>query len=100
MNNICMKIYTVGNDVLVAACDAGLLGKTLEDGDINFEVSKEFYYGIMGDTGMLERHLEGATIANLVGSMCVKCGIDMGLIMKENVLMIGGVPHAQFALMV
>jgi len=95
-----MKIYAVGNDVLVAACDAGLLGKTLEDGEINFEISKNFYDGIRGDRVMLERHLERATIANLVGSMCVKCGMEMGLVRKENVLMIDGIPHAQFALMV
>ncbi len=95
-----MKTYTVGKDLLVAACDAGLLGKTLVDGEINFKVSKDFYYGIRGDRKMLERHLEKATIANLVGSMCVECGIEMGLIMKENVLIIDGVPHAQFALMI
>jgi len=61
---------------------------------------RKFYYGIMGSRKMLERHLERATIANLVGSMCIKCGIDMGLIMEKNVLMIDGVPHAQFALMI
>ena len=49
---------------------------------------------------MLEEHLQRATIANLVGERCVRCGVKMGLIMEENILIIDGVPHAQFALMI
>lgn len=97
---ICIKMYVVGKEIMVAACDAELVGKTLKDGDINFEVSKDFYYDIQGDIKMLEEHLQRATIANLVGKRCVKCGVEMGLIMEENILIIDGVPHAQFALMI
>jgi len=98
--SICIKIYAVGNEIMVAACDAELLGKTLKEGDITFKVSKKFYYDIRGNIKMLEEHLQRATIANLVGERCVRCGVEMGLILEENILIIEGVPHAQFALMI
>ena len=97
-NKIYMKIYAVGNDVLLAACDAELVGKTLHFGDVDFVVSKEFYADVLGDEEMLKRHLELATVGNLVGKITVKCAIEMGLVDEENVIMLDGIPHAQFAI--
>ncbi|MEM1513491.1 MAG: DUF424 family protein [Candidatus Thermoplasmatota archaeon] len=96
MNNISMKIYRVGNDVLVAACDTELLGKTLRDNDIEFKVSEKFYKDIIGDEELLKKNLSLATIGNLVGERCVKCAIEMGLVEPENIIRINGIPHAQF----
>ena len=98
--DICIKVYTIGKEIMVAACDLAILEKTLKGDDFDFHISKEFYDDIRGDEDLLKKHLEKATIANLVGKKCVKCGIEMGLIMEENVLYIEGIPHAQFALMV
>jgi len=98
-NKIYIKVYTVQNEVLVAACDAELIGKTLKEGEIEFHVSKEFYADVLGDEELLKKHLVNATIANLVGHRAVKCGIEVGIIDKENVIKIAGIPHAQFALL-
>jgi hypothetical protein len=40
--------------------------------------------------------LRTATIANMVGAEAVKCGVEAGIVHEEGVVMIGGVPHAQF----
>ena len=98
-SKIYMKVYNISNEILVAACDAELVGKTLREGEIEFHISKEFYVDVLGDEEMLKKHLAKATIANLVGHRAVKCGIEMGLIDEENILKIEGVPHAQFALL-
>jgi len=98
--NICIKVYTIGKEIMIAACDLAILGKTLKGDGFDFHVSKEFYDDIRGNEELLKKHLEKATIANLVGKKCVKCGIEMGLIMEENVLYIEDIPHAQFALMI
>jgi len=98
-NKIYIKVYTTQNEILVAACDAELIGKTLKEGEIEFHISKEFYADILGDEELLKKHLVNATIANLVGHRAVKCGIEVGLIDKENVIKIAGIPHAQFALL-
>lgn len=98
-NKIYMKVYNVGKEIMVAACDAELVGKVLKDKEIEFNISREFYADVLGDEEMLKRHLATATIANLVGHRAVKCGIEMGIIDKENVIKISGIPHAQFALL-
>jgi len=98
MNSISMKIYKVGNDVLIAACDAELLGKTLRNDDIEFRVSEKFYKDIIGDEELLKKNLSLATIGNLLGEKCVKCAIEMGLVEPENVIRIDEIPHAQFVI--
>ncbi len=100
VTSICIKVYTMGRETMVAACDLSLLEKTLKGDDFDFHVSKEFYDEIRGNEALLKKHLEKATIANLVGEKCVKCGIEAGIIMKENVMYIDRIPHAQFAMMV
>ncbi len=93
---IALKMYRHGKDVLVAACDADLLGKSFQEKDICLTVTKEFYDDIRGDEDLLQQYLTQATIANLVGRRVVECTLKMGLITKENILTIDGVPPAQF----
>ena len=83
---------------MIAACDSELIGRTLKEGDMKFHIQKDFYIDIIGDEGLLKKHLETATIANLVGHRSVKCGAETGLIDEETILKIDGVPHAQFVL--
>ena len=97
-NSICMKVYRIGNDVLLAACDAELIGKTLRSGEIEFKVSEKFYKEVIGDEELLKKNLSLATIGNLVGERCVRCAIEMGLVNPENVIKIDCIPHAQFVI--
>lgn len=97
--DICIKVHTSQTEVLVAACDTELVGTTICDGDIEFHVSEVFYVDLAGSKDLLIEHLKVATIANLVGNRSVECGIAAGLVDRKNVLMIGDVPHAQFAVM-
>ncbi|MBC7081745.1 MAG: DUF424 family protein [Thermoplasmatales archaeon] len=98
MNNIFMKIYKMGDDVLIAACDAELLGKILVSDEIEFKVSEGFYKDVLGDEKLFKKNLSLATIGNLIGERCVRCAIEMGLVDPENVIRIGGIPHAQFVI--
>lgn len=53
-------------EVLVAVCDADLLGKTLEGGRVPFKVSESFYKGeLMGVETSLD-FIKRGTIVNLV----------------------------------
>jgi hypothetical protein len=96
---IYVKTYKSQGVTMVAACDAELIDKKLKADTIEFYVSKEFYAGILGNKDMLKKHLEVATIANLIGQKTVRCGIEMGLINEKCVIEIAGIPHAQFALL-
>jgi hypothetical protein len=92
---ISIKIYKQGQDILVGACDENLVGKKFEEGKFHLDISKEFYDGQRVGINTLKRYLENATIANLVGRKTVECAIQLGLIDKDCILKIKGIPHAQ-----
>jgi len=96
---ISIKRYKQGNDLLVAACDEKLIGKKFEDKKYQIEVTKEFYGGEKVTSKILQKFLEDATIANLVGPETIKAAVEMGLIDPGTVIKIKGVPHAQMVRM-
>ncbi|MFZ2456981.1 MAG: DUF424 family protein [Candidatus Altiarchaeia archaeon] len=95
----CYKIHTCGNEVLVAVCDKDILGKTFFEGELQLEVKASFYHRGVASLAELEKVLSGATIANLAGNRVVDSAICAGYVEKENVLVIGGIKHAQFAVL-
>jgi hypothetical protein len=92
---ISVKIYKQGDDLVIGACDAHLLGKKFRDGKFQIDVAKHFYDGKRIDKATLKKFLQDATIANLVGKETVKCALDLGLVHPNRILKIKGVPHAQ-----
>lgn len=97
---ISVKVHTSGREVLVAACDPDLLGKTFRSEKLRIHVSRDFYEGQICDEETFVERLQMATVANLVGRRTVDVAIARGLIDPECVLMIGEVPHAQMARMI
>ncbi len=96
---IYVKIYRVQGEVLLAACDEELLGKTFREGEIKLEVRERFYKGELVEEDKLEFLLKEATVANLTGKRCVSKAIELGYVDPERVLRVQGVPHAQMARM-
>ncbi len=89
-----MKVYTRGPEVLVAACDADLMGKTLSQGELKLHVSS-FYDGDSVDSDEFLEQLKAATIGNLVGKVTVETAKRAGMIEDDGIMWIDGVPHAQ-----
>jgi hypothetical protein len=94
---IYVKIYRVQGEVLLAACDEELLGRTFREGELKLEVKERFYKGELVEEDALEALLEEATIANLTGERCVSKTIELGYVERDRVLYIEGIPHAQMA---
>ena len=94
---IYVKVYRVQGEVLLAACDKELLGKTFREGELKLEVKERFYKGQLVGEERLRELLEEATIANLTGERCVSKAIELGYVDPDRVLRIQGVPHAQMA---
>ncbi len=97
---ISIKVYRKGNETIVAACDADIIGKTFRSKELKITVSEGFYRGDSGDETMLVNRLEMATVANLVGKRTVEAAVKHGFVDPACVLMIGEVPHAQMARMI
>ncbi len=92
---IISRIHRRGEERLLAACDAELLGKTLAEGRIRMTVSEEFYNGETITEETLGERMGSVTIMNLVGDRSVNVAIEKGYVSPENVLIIAGVKHAQ-----
>lgn len=90
-----MKIHRCREDTLVAVCDAGIIGRSFREGDLNIRVTERFYKGTLLEVDDCDPYLREATIANFVGDDSVAKGIELGLVREESVIRIEGIPHAQ-----
>ena len=90
-----MNLKKIGRNVLLAICDAEILGRTLRDGKIVFHVKEDFYKGTRVNIEEAVSLIEKSTIVNMVGRNVVKLAIEKGYVHPEAVLNIQGVPHAQ-----
>jgi uncharacterized protein len=95
LSSIYLKSYSVNKEILVAACDSELIGRTFCEGELHLYVNEDFFKGQPADEYEVKKALKEATIANLVGKRSVTCGIDSGVVDEHCVILIGGVPHAQ-----
>ena len=93
-----MKVHVRGPEVLVAACDERLLGRTLRQGELRLHVSS-FYDGQRMTPGEFVVQLRLATIGNFVGRETVEAARRAGFVGEDGVLVIEGEPHAQMVVM-
>jgi hypothetical protein len=90
-----MNLRKIGNTVLLAMCDAEILGKTLREGRIVFHVKEEFYKGARVSIEEAIAVIENSTIVNMIGKNVVQRAIEKGYVHPEAVLNVEGTPHAQ-----
>lgn len=83
---------------IVAVCDKELLGKKFEQDNLQLDVNTHFYGGKeLEDSEALELLKDAFTedaCFNFVGSKAIELGAKAGVINKNKVLVIQGVPHA------
>ena len=90
-----VNVIKQGRHVIVAACDAELLGKTLKYGKIEFEVRKDFYGGSLVYLEEAVELIRRGTIINLVGETVIEGALRHGLVHPNAIIDVSGVPHAQ-----
>ena len=96
MSSVYLRIRKTHDHVLVAVCDEALLGKVLVDGDLEFNVSADFYGGQLVDITTYLDQLKDATIVNMIGQSSVEAAVNAGIIHEQAILYIDGHPHAQW----
>lgn len=84
--------------VIVAVCDTDLLGKTFVEDNRQIEVRTSFFQGEEKDKVELinllkDMYKEDATL-NIVGKESIACALDAGVISKEGIITIDGIPVA------
>ncbi|MGP8078479.1 MAG: DUF424 domain-containing protein [Thermoplasmata archaeon] len=92
-----MRVHRVRAEVVLAACDAELLGRELPVGDQGHTVtvSSQFYGERRVSREELSWALARATIANLLGDRVLRLAEEEGYVAPGTAGELGGVPHAQ-----
>ncbi len=89
---ILLKIHDEG---VVSLCDSDIIGKTFEEGDLQLHVLERFYKGEEATREEIVTALVDSKISNIVGKESVQLAIDEGLITKQSIKTVDGVPHVQ-----
>ncbi len=91
------KVFYTKFDIVIAICDENLIDKEIITKEkLKVKVSKNFYGGQLINEEEALKLMEKATIGNLIGEKIVELAEKNGFIEKENIILINGVPHAQF----
>jgi len=84
---------------LVAICDSELLGKKFEEGNLQLDLTADFYKGEEKGVEEVREIIKDAYIVNVVGGESIAFFVKLGIIEQEHVLKVAGVPHAQAVIM-
>mgnify|MGYP000542395452 CR=1 FL=1 len=91
------KVFYTKYDIVVAICDENLIDREIRTKDkLKVKISKSFYGGQLINEAEALKLMRRATIGNLIGRRIVELAEKNGFIEKENIILINGIPHAQF----
>jgi hypothetical protein len=90
------KVFSTRHDLVVAICDEDLIDKEIKMKELKIKISKNFYGDRLVDDKIAVRLMKKSTICNLMGKNIVELAEKNNFIIKENVIFINGIPHAQF----
>ncbi|WP_287585301.1 DUF424 domain-containing protein [Candidatus Borrarchaeum sp.] len=99
MTKVYFRVFKTEKDIMVAVCDADILGKKFSDGKSKLNIEENFYKGTLGTLEDGIQAMNGATIINVLGENIISKMIDDGIISEHSVICICGVPHAQIICM-
>ncbi|MBI2079327.1 DUF424 family protein [Candidatus Micrarchaeota archaeon] len=92
-----LKIHNSKNQTIVAACDAAILGKILEEGEkfLDLRTHQDFYKGTKITELDLRQALKNFDSANLVGEKVINIAVSCSLVKQEEISYINGYPYIQ-----
>ncbi len=91
-----IKIHKSYRDV-IAVCDSGLLGKKFEQGKLQIEMGNFFEGEEKTEAEILEIMKDAAkedATFNIAGKQAVNCALKAGIMAREGIITIQGIPVA------
>ncbi len=89
------KKHLTKDRIVLAVCDEELIGKKFSDGEIILDISERFYKGEKSSEKDIEELLKNSENVNLVGEKTIKLASKLGILNKDSIITIKGIPHAQ-----
>ena len=94
-NKMYVKVHKSEDKEIVAVCDEDLIGKKFKDKNLILDISKEFYKGEKRNENETLAIMERANILNIAGKKSINLALKNGIILKQNIIKVKGIPHAQ-----
>lgn len=79
---------------VLAVADVTLIGKTIEEGKLQLNISERFYHGELISKEELQEKLQESTNINLVGNEAFAVAEKMKLVSEKGARRIAGIPYA------
>ena len=94
MSDKAFAVRTAGykDTVLVNICDEELLGRTVTEGKLQMQISKEFYLGELVDEFEALKLIRTSSIVNLAGSRSVALAVENRIGARQAIREIEDVP--------
>ena len=92
---ILVKIHKTETSEIIAVCDAELIGKRFEEGNLALNITENFYKGKNLPKKEIIHLLEESRNVSIVGKESIQLALDHKIIDEMNVITIQGIPHAQ-----
>ena len=89
-----LKIHANPRFETVACCDENLLNKIIEEGNLRIEINERFFGGKLMEIDQAIEIVLSASYFNIVGTNIIEKAIADGILPKEGVRTINGIPMA------
>ena len=92
---IYVRMHRGRDDIILAACDEEVIGKTFKGDGMRITVSEDFYNGELVPEEVFIERMRSVTIMNLVGERTIALAVENGHVDENCVRQICEAKHAQ-----
>lgn len=89
------KEHHTKHGYLYIVTDKDILGKKFEEGKLQLDLTKKFYFGEEITKDELKKKIKQARHIHLTGKEAVAVGVEMDLVDPEKILYVKKIPHAE-----
>ena len=87
-----VRVTDYQKNMMLNICDSELLGQTIVEGELNMNISKNYYGEKLVEKEEAANLLKQSSIINMVGKETVSLSVQLGIGSENGIKMISGVP--------
>lgn len=80
---------------ILTICDSGLIGRRIEQGKLQLDLTSNFYRGTERDADWIRKAVDKAFVAMFIGRESVEMALKMNLILEKDAIIADNVPYTQ-----
>ncbi len=89
-----VKAHFSNNRLILAVCDKDILNKKFLEGNLQLDLTSDFYKGEEKTEHEVLAMMKNAYIVNAVGKKAVECCVKAGIVDKNKIKKIKNIPYA------